>query len=220
VAARLLVDHHDVEITAIGERPRLYVIDDFASEAETEHVVAIVSERERLEQHAQSWERDKNSFVAELSRVSDATLARIAARSEALLGTCNDRGESLRLRAYVPGEAHGLHTDSYQDGDAILVATALLYLVDVEAGGGTRFPHARPQPVTITPRRGRLLLWFGHLEDGSLDPCSAHESLPVEAGHKLVLNNFIYKPLDYCLTIPSLPICPDHREQQRDEDQP
>jgi hypothetical protein len=206
-----------VEIVAIADRPRLYVIDDFASEAETEHIVAIASDRELLDRHAQSWERDHASFVAELARASDTTIAKLAARSEALLGTHNDRGESLRLRAYIAGEWHRLHTDSYSDGDATLIATAMLYLVDVEAGGGTRFPHASPQPITITPRRGRLLLWFSHREDGSLDPCSAHEALPVEAGYKLVLNNFIYKPLDYCLNIPNLPICREPSETRNHE---
>ncbi len=194
-------------IWRVAKEPRLFVVEDFASPDETDHVVAIASDESRLQRHAASWERDSASFVAELRFTTDEVLERLFTRATELIGARNELGETLRLRAYIAGESHPLHVDSYTAEGMTLVATALLYLLDTEAGGGTCFPSALPEPVTVLPRRGRLVVWLGHLPDGSIDRRSEHQALPVEGGYKIVLNNFIYKPISFCSEIPDLPVC-------------
>jgi hypothetical protein len=191
----------------LATHPRLFAIDDFADVDETSHIVAIASDRARLEEHAESYERDSASFVAELYFDRDAVLSRLAARMSALVGFDNDVDATLRLRAYVPGDSHPAHNDSYEFEGRTLLATAMLYVLEPEAGGGTRFGVAQPEPITVLPRRGRLLVWFSHREDGAIDPTAVHEALPVEAGYKMVLNDFFYAPLSECRRIPTLPIC-------------
>lgn len=196
-------------VVSLATHPRLFALDDFADVDETTHIVALASDRARLEQHAASYERDASSFIAELLIDGDAVLSGLATRMAALVGLANDPGATLRLRAYVPGDSHPPHTDSYGFEGRTLLATAMLYLHEPEAGGGTRFPAAAPEPITVLPRRGRLLVWFSHREDGSLDPAAVHEALPVEAGYKIVLNDFFYAPLQECARIPGFPICRD-----------
>lgn len=194
-------------LVPLATHPRLFAIDDFADVEETTHIVALASDRAQLDQHAASYERDSASFVAELHFDRDEILSRLAARMAALVGLDNDPESTLRLRAYVPGESHPPHSDSYEFEGRTLLATAMLYVLEPEAGGGTRFVAAHPEPITVLPRRGRLLVWFSHREDGALDPAAVHEALPVEAGYKMVLNDFFYAPLSDCWRIPTLPIC-------------
>lgn len=193
-------------VVELARHPRLFVIDDFAGSDETTRVVALASDREQLDRHAASWERDSAGFVSELRIASDPVVHTLAARMSEQVGLANDPAATLRLRAYVEGESHPLHNDAYAFEGLVLVATAMLYVLEPEAGGGTRFPAAQPEPITVMPRRGRLLVWFSLREDGTIDPAAVHEALPVEAGHKIVLNDFFYAPLDCCSNIPSLPI--------------
>ena len=105
-------------------------------------------------------------------------------------------GESFRFRRYAPGEYHPPHLDTYTFEGRTLILTALLYLTDTEAGGETHFPKARPAPVAVRPRRGRLALWFNHRPDGAVDPAALHEALPVRRGVKATVANFLYQTLD------------------------
>lgn len=61
--------------------------------------------------------------------------------------------------------------------------TVYMYLNDVPAGGGTRFPSL---DVTVTPKQGRVVIWPSVLDGdtGTRDPRTEHEALPVEEGVK------------------------------------
>ena len=61
------------------------------------------------------------------------------------------------------------------------MATVLLYLNDVAAGGGTSFPHVG---LTIMPRQGSALYFAYTADDQSVDTLSLHAGLPVEQGEK------------------------------------
>ena len=112
--------------------------------------------------------------------------------------TDNYRNENCR---YGRGQEYGAHFDSLDDGSPRL-ATVLLYLTDVEAGGETAFPQgsawldaalpARLGPfspcaaghVAAPARRGDALLFFSHRPDGAPDPAALHAGCPVIAGVK------------------------------------
>jgi prolyl 4-hydroxylase len=65
--------------------------------------------------------------------------------------------------------------------------TFYLYLNDVEAGGGTNFNQLG---ITVTPRRGRAVLWPSVLNDkpSQQDGRTTHQALPVEKGIKYGAN--------------------------------
>jgi prolyl 4-hydroxylase len=63
----------------------------------------------------------------------------------------------------------------------------MVYLNDVEAGGGTHFPHV---PVRIPARRGVLLIWNNVRRDGLPNYFSKHEGEVVSAGAKYVLTKW------------------------------
>jgi prolyl 4-hydroxylase len=114
-------------------------------------------------------------------------------RIEALFGVQSDLYETFRYRRYGVGEGHPPHLDCYAFEGRERIATALLSLRDTAAGGETEFPAAGR---AVEPRRGRLVCWYNHREDGSRDPRSRHAGLPVREGEKEVLLYFIYKPAE------------------------
>ena len=137
---------------------------------------------------------DDTGLSFELRVAACPAARRLRDLAQGLLGLGNDLGETLRYRRYLPGESHPAHCDHYQVGGTALVATALFHLADTRAGGATRFLEARPVPVEVAPKRGRLVMWMNHGPDGAPDACSIHDAAPVEAGEKVTLTQFLYQP--------------------------
>jgi RimK-like ATP-grasp domain/2OG-Fe(II) oxygenase superfamily len=185
---------------ASRDAPRLYVVDHFANNAEIAHILAVASNLPALRRRGIVTSQDATGDSFELPVRGDEILERLCARVYATVGIENDRGETLRFRRYRAGQSHPLHSDSYRAGDSFLIVTAMLYLADTQAGGETHFPNAKPRPLRLKPRKGRLVVWFNHLPNGQVDSDAVHESLPVRLGEKVTLTNFIYRPLSYART--------------------
>ena len=91
-----------------------------------------------------------------------------------------NNSEHFQVLKYEVGEFYGKHHD-YISNDGLAgprVMTFLLYLSDVEEGGGTGFPTLKP-PLVINPKKGRALLWPSVLENDPMtkDARTMHEAL-------------------------------------------
>ena len=98
------------------------------------------------------------------------------------------------LRVLPEGEGHRPHVDAYTFEDTRLAVSTLLTLIQPEEGGETRFLDARPTPLAVQQRRGRLIAWTSTLPGGADDPASRHDGAPVVRGAKAVLLAFVYRP--------------------------
>ena len=175
--------------------PSVYVLDEFASDAEMAHILALAGNERLLAERGVETRHDETGVSCELPVTGDTVLETLCRRIYDALGLTNEQGATLRFRRYGPGESHPLHQDTYRVGESHLLATAMLYLMNTAAGGETHFPQAQPGPLRLKPRRGRLAVWFNHEPDGRPDDASLHEGLPVLRGEKATLTNFIYQPL-------------------------
>lgn len=184
----------------LSTAPRLYFFPGFASDAEIAHVLEVAADEEALGDRGIVTRRDRTGFSFEMPVGGDRVLEELARRIYDAAGMDNDLGDTMRFRRYEIDESHPLHCDSYPGGASTLIATAMLYLAEPEAGGETRFPLAWPEAIDVQPRKGGLVLWFSHKPNGTLDVRSAHEGLPVSRGVKATLTNFIYKPLPFART--------------------
>ena len=94
------------------------------------------------------------------------------------------------------GEMYTAHYDNKQ-GCVRRAATFMMYLRDVEAGGATHFPKAKPagkggdaDGVRVWPKRGRALV-FWSVRGGVEDVRSLHEAEPVAAGEKWIATKWM-----------------------------
>ena len=174
----------------VAAAARLFVADDFIAETEVPPLIAAV---EAALAAGGAVNRSEAGVSCEVPLDADNPApAALHRRIERALGFANACGWSLRFRRYAPGEFHPPHHDVYQIDGEHLIATAMLWLEDTEAGGETLFEAAGPDPILLEPRSRRLAVWFNIHPDGTPDPTSWHEGLPVRRGSKTTLTAFFY----------------------------
>ena len=104
--------------------------------------------------------------------------------------------ESMQLIHYKSEQEYRPHFDAFdlesergrrctkKGGQRIL--TALMYLNDVQKGGGTIFPELN---IIVEAKEGRLVIFENTIKNGLLrHPLSLHGGLPVEKGEKWAVN--------------------------------
>jgi prolyl 4-hydroxylase len=69
------------------------------------------------------------------------------------------------------------------------ICTVLMYLSDVEEGGGTGFPNVG---ITVMPKKGRVLVFYNCLpgQPGRPDVKALHAGTPVISGVKWAVNKW------------------------------
>ncbi len=184
--------------------PRVVLFGDLLDTAECDALVE--ASRGKLERstvlNPATGERD-----VELARTSSGTFFRrgehplvtvIEQRIAELTGHPVAHGEPLQILHYLPGAEYKPHYDWFdpdQPGNqAVLaqggqrVATVVMYLNDVEAGGSTVFPQVG---LDVLPRKGNAV-FFAYKNPGEApDARSLHGGTPVAAGEKWIATKWI-----------------------------
>lgn len=193
-----------VTIRQVSESPKVYVIDNFASEEEMDYLFKINTEwsynKKKHDSTGQSFEMPINI---------DPVPYRISQRMSALLKMNNDMGGTLRTRLYNEGESHPPHVDWFEidlgTGDETkksnLIATAMLNLKTTRRGGETEFVDAQPTSVKVPPVRGQLVLWWSCTKEAVKDQHSLHQGNEIKRGTKFTVTQFFYNPLSSCLNL-------------------
>lgn len=117
-------------------------------------------------------------------------------------------GEAFNILRYEIGQKYDAHYDAFNPTEygpqqSQRVASFLLYLSNVEAGGetmfpfedgtniGTRYDYKECIGLKVKPRQGDGLLFYSLLPDGLIDKTSLHGSCPVIEGQKWVATKWI-----------------------------
>ncbi|HLO95991.1 MAG TPA: 2OG-Fe(II) oxygenase, partial [Burkholderiaceae bacterium] len=131
-------------------------------------------------------------------RGEQALVTRIEARLAELLDWPVENGEGLQVLRYGAGGEYRAHFDwfnpTHPGSERHLrtggqrVGTCVIYLSEVEDGGGTRFPNlgleVRPQPGAA--------LYFADVDPrGVEDPGTLHAGMPVLAGVKYIATKWL-----------------------------
>ncbi|GAC1572610.1 MAG: hypothetical protein NVS3B27_18340 [Novosphingobium sp.] len=129
--------------------------------------------------------------------LSEPVVAALDARLAAMTGIDPACGEPPQGQRYAPGQEFKAHTDYFEPDGADFARfcatsgqrtwTLMLYLNGVDAGGATRFVTA---DKIVQPETGKLLAWNNRRADGSVNPATLHQGMPVRRGVKYVITKW------------------------------
>jgi prolyl 4-hydroxylase len=171
--------------------PLVHIYNDYLSAEECDHIVELA--RPRLERSAVASEGQRKisdvrtNDCTFLAHACDPIVNDVVRRIAALIQIPLTHAEDLQVVYYREGQEYKPHQDAFDPDNSnykpILkkagqrVVTVLMYLNDVQNGGGTGFPHL---DLEIKARRGRIVI-FQTCKSASIEPhpLSLHGGLPV-----------------------------------------
>jgi len=199
----------------VNDDPLVVVFEDFLSDLEIEQLLAAA--RSKLKQALVS---DVKTGVESAGRSGsncwiphgyNAVTEELSLRVAEVVGIPLENAESLQVVYYAESQQYAPHFDAWdaatergqrcmeKGGQRLL--TCLMYLNDVEQGGGTSFPKL---DMEVRAKRGRMLL-FHNCHPGSTirHPDALHGGMPVLKGEKWACN-FWFRERGYQLpgTVP------------------
>jgi len=202
----------------VNDEPLVCVFENFLSDSDAEHMIAAAGPK--LKQALVSAEK---SGVTSAGRSGgncwiphgyDAVIEKLSLRIAEIVGIGLEYAESLQVIHYSESEQYAPHYDAWdkasERGQRCMaesgqrMVTCLLYLNDVEEGGGTSFPNL---DMEVRAKKGRMVLFHNCHEGNTVrHPDSLHGGMPVLKGEKWACN-FWFRELDYQAseTVPTKP---------------
>lgn len=201
---RVRAADREIGISFVLVNPNIAVITNLLSEQECDKLVQLsigkLKRSEVVDRGSGGSEVSKvrTSEGAYFQRGENAVVERLEKRIEALTGIPVDRGEGLQMLHYGIGAEYKPHHDYFEpsdSGSAVLmkaggqrVATMVIYLNEVEAGGETIFPELE---LTVKPVRGSAVYFEYHNQQLKLDPRCLHGGSPVLRGEKWIVTKWL-----------------------------
>ncbi len=188
----------------IGEQlsndPLVWVVDDFVTEVECEHIVQIaairVAEAKVSRFGTDAISEKRTGSVAWVKHDQTPIVRGLVKRVSDLIGVPANHSESLQVIHYGETQEYRPHYDAWdintakgREKTAIggnRLVTVLMYLNEVDQGGGTSFPNLGIEVEAIP---GRMCIFHDLYPDSSerhVD--SLHGGTPVLAGEKWACN--------------------------------
>jgi prolyl 4-hydroxylase len=195
----LLKDGYETGVQ-VADDPHVWVFDNFLSPDECLHIIELAEPRmddalvSRLGSNSASERR--TGRVAWVKHDQTATIRSLVRRVGDLVAIHPSHAENLQVIHYATAQEYQPHFDAWdietdkgkektaRGGNRAV--TALMYLNEVEGGGGTGFPKL---DVEVEAIPGRLVIFHNLYEGGSTrHRKSLHGGLPVTAGEKWACN--------------------------------
>jgi prolyl 4-hydroxylase len=197
--ALLLKDGYDTG-TQVADDPIVWVFDNFVTIDECVHILDLAEGRmddalvSRLGTNSASEQR--TGQVAWIRHDETPILRGLVKRVGDLVGVHPNHAENLQIVHYAETQEYKPHYDAWDIGTpkgqektargGNRAVTALMYLNEVDGGGGTAFPKLGLEVQAIP---GRLVIFHNLYEGESVrHRNSLHGGLPVTAGEKWACN--------------------------------
>jgi prolyl 4-hydroxylase len=194
----------DVEVLMRCEQPQIIVFGNLLSPQECAELIDRAQQRlepsatVNPESGAQQIGAARTSLGASFARGEDPFISNLDQRVAALMNWPIDHGEGFVALNYPVGAEYIPHFDYFAPrlkGSAAhtryggnRVATLILYLNDVPAGGATYFPNAG---ISVAAKRGSAV-YFRYMNGlRQLDPRSLHGGAPVLDGEKWIMTKWV-----------------------------
>lgn len=193
-----------VDVLLTLHTPRIVLLGNVLSDEECDALVAycgqrwarspVVADRDGgNEVHAH-----RTSRGAMLQRGETELIARIEARLSFIAQWPVERGEGMQVLRYNVGNEYRAHYDWFDpelpgprkhlERGGQRVGTFVIYLNDVEQGGGTAFPSIG---LEVQPQKGGAVFFVNTDAHGIPDKQTLHAGMPVVKGTKMVANKWL-----------------------------
>jgi prolyl 4-hydroxylase len=200
----LMAADREIKVLLSLKTPRIVVLGNVLSDEECDAIVQY--SEPRLQRSLVVADPDgrvavhenRTSLGAEFRRSELPVIARIEKRLAALAQWPVERGEGLQILRYGPAEEYKPHFDwidpnlpglsRHLQGGGQRLATFVLYLSQVEAGGATSFPAIG---LDVMPQKGSALFFLNTDPQGVPDQLTLHAGAPVVSGVKFVANKWL-----------------------------
>ncbi|XP_077984258.1 prolyl 4-hydroxylase subunit alpha-1-like [Glandiceps talaboti] len=203
MVCRYLSHNPLLRLKGIGEEvintdPKIVMFRDVLSDREVEIMKGLAFPKLVISQTVGSGNGseiipNRVSNTAWLSDVdyNDTILPVITRRLEMVTGLSANSAEPYQVLNYGIGGHYTPHLDAATDSPHAAIneriATLLIYLTDVEYGGGTVFVD---HGVRASPRKGDATFWYNLRKSGELDSSTTHGGCPVLLGEKWIINKW------------------------------
>ncbi len=193
-----------VEILMVLNAPRIVLFGNLLSAEECTQLIE--ASRLKLQRstvvNAETGAYDvhphRTSSGTHFERGENELIRRIEQRIAELIDYPVENGEPIQILHYLPGAEYKPHYDYFdpaQPGNEKVlamggqrIATLVMYLNDVEAGGSTVFPSIG---LDVLPRRGSAVYFAYTTESGDTDARTLHGGSPVVAGEKWIATKWL-----------------------------
>ena len=190
--------------------PYIYTIDNFLTDKECKFIIDVSKDNLKLagvsklddEKDLEPGKyRGRTNSSYWMRHDSYPETLGIAKKIAKKIGCNYKHFESYQVIHYNEQEEYKYHYDAYDknetekykkftDERGNRLRTVLVYLNDVEEGGGTGFDSLSEydREVVVEPKMGKMVVFNNVNDDGSLNKKSRHAGLPVIKGEKWAFN--------------------------------
>ena len=201
---RIAAPDREVEVLFVLKQPQVILLGNVLSMEECDAIVAHCGTR--YTRSTVTGETDGASVVHEgrtsemafIQRGEAEVAERIERRLAALAHWPAECGEPFQLQKYGSTQEYRPHFDwldpdseghrSHLQRGGQRLATFILYLSDVERGGGTIFPAIG---LEVFPKKGNALWFLNTDADHQPDRQTLHGGAPVVSGTKIIANKWL-----------------------------
>ncbi|NRR32224.1 2OG-Fe(II) oxygenase [Oxalobacteraceae bacterium] len=203
-ANRLQLSDRAVDILFVMDRPRIVLLGDVLSGEECDAIVEHCSSRYARStvtsevDGASTVHQGRTSDMAFIQRGDSDIADRIDRRLSELGNWPLECSEPFQLQKYGVSHEYRPHFDwlnpsstghrSHLERGGQRLGTFILYLTDVEQGGGTAFPNIG---VEVHPRKGNALFFLNTDAAHTPDQQTLHAGSPVVKGSKIIANKWL-----------------------------
>lgn len=200
----IAIDGHVVRVLSRLKEPEIIIFENVLSDAECDRLIELATSRLRpstIVENETGVERvigERSSEGMFFHRDENAFVQKLEQRLATLMNLPVENGEGIQILHYVQGAEYRPHYDFFapeNPGSAIhmqkggqRVATLVLYLNDVEAGGETVFPEI---DFAAAPRKGGGVFFSYCDRQGKLDRLTLHGGAPVLIGEKWIATKWV-----------------------------
>ncbi|MEQ9505770.1 MAG: 2OG-Fe(II) oxygenase [Hyphomonas sp.] len=192
------VTHPDIQKIPIA-KAQMYVWKNFLTPEICNDVVALIDQRLRESTTADEFADPKvrTSRTSDIGMLGHDLIMQLDELMAEAIGIHWSYADITQGQRYDIDQEYKAHHDYFPPGSREYQIycqflgqrtwTFMIYLNDVEEGGGTRF---RRLEKTIMPEKGKAVIWNNLNADGSINPYTIHHGTKVRKGSKYIITKW------------------------------